>query len=118
MSVDFGNIIRRLRKAAGMSQMKLAERIGISYQQVQKYEYGTSKLTIDRLHQICKALNVSIITFFEDADNAIEKASTANITPDEHILLQHYRRIKNPRLRKGFNKMAKEIAEINDSIES
>ena len=41
-----GELIRQLRKSAGMSQMKLADRIGVSYQQVQKYEKGVNRLSV------------------------------------------------------------------------
>ncbi len=45
-----GELIRRMRKSAHMSQMQLAEKIGISYQQVQKYEKGVNQLSLSRLN--------------------------------------------------------------------
>jgi transcriptional regulator with XRE-family HTH domain len=50
--------IRRLREEAGMSQMDLAERIGLSYQQVQKYESGKNKVSLERLCQIAAVFNI------------------------------------------------------------
>lgn len=53
-----GKAIREARMKQGMSQMELAARLGISYQQVQKYEYGESQLTVPRLIQIAEALGI------------------------------------------------------------
>jgi transcriptional regulator with XRE-family HTH domain len=64
-----GAMIRNIRKSSGMSQMGLSEKIGVSYQQVQKYEYGTSELTISRLKQIADALGVPVRTFIDEIDN-------------------------------------------------
>ncbi len=64
-----GALIREIRKAGGLTQAELSEKLGISYQQVQKYEYGTSELTISRLRQIAGVLGVPVRTFLpEDAD--------------------------------------------------
>ena len=54
-----GRILRRLRKSADLTQSALAEFLGLSYQQIQKYEYGTSEMTITRLRQISDVLGVS-----------------------------------------------------------
>lgn len=51
-----GKIVRRLRKGAGLSQEVLAERVGTSYQQIQKYETGQNRISISRLLEIAKAL--------------------------------------------------------------
>ncbi|MDA8091130.1 MAG: helix-turn-helix transcriptional regulator [Nitrospiraceae bacterium] len=44
-----GALVKQVRKSSGLSQMQLAEKVGISYQQVQKYEKGVNKLTLSRL---------------------------------------------------------------------
>ncbi len=54
-----GELLRKLRKAIpGMSQMKLAEKVGVSYQQIQKYEKGSSTLSFRRIATSAAALNV------------------------------------------------------------
>ena len=60
-----GRHIRERRNALGMSQEKLAEALGISYQQVQKYEVGANRVAASRLWDIAKALEVDIGYFFE-----------------------------------------------------
>jgi DNA-binding Xre family transcriptional regulator len=52
--------IRRLRLVRGLSQEKLAEAIGTSFQQLQKYETGKNRITIGRLASICEVLGVSL----------------------------------------------------------
>ena len=51
-----GEVIRALRKIAGLSQERLAGKVGVSYQQIQKYEKGTSTAHVPRLKQIAEAL--------------------------------------------------------------
>ena len=53
-----GKRLRALREEAGMSQSALAERAGITFQQVQKYENGVNRVSIGRLIQFCEALDV------------------------------------------------------------
>lgn len=58
-----GANIRKNRK--GMPQEKLADELGITFQQVQKYEYGTNRVSAGRLFQISKILKVDITKFYE-----------------------------------------------------
>ena len=61
--------IRKLRMALGLSQMKLAEKIGVSFQQVQKYESGANKVSLEKLEKIAKALNISFDYFITGRKN-------------------------------------------------
>ncbi len=79
MKNDIGSIIKSLRKAAGISQARLAEKIGVSYQQVQKYESGKSKLKIDRLQQIADAFQVPILAFLDINVASTLQAITSDI---------------------------------------
>jgi len=54
------------RTLMGMTQEQLAKAIGVSFQQVQKYERGLNRLSASRLFDVCQALGVSITYFFED----------------------------------------------------
>lgn len=65
---DIGGMIRYHRKQRGLTQLALARLIGVSYQQLQKYEKGRSSITLERLDQISCALGVPIESFLrEDA---------------------------------------------------
>ena len=65
-SKDIGEKVRSLRKHAGLTQEKLAELVEVSYQQIQKYEAGSTKLNTDKLQQVANALKVPASAFFEE----------------------------------------------------
>lgn len=64
-----GGRVRMRRMMIGMSQERLGDSLGITFQQVQKYEKGTNRIGASRLQQIAKTLGVSVSFFFEGAPN-------------------------------------------------
>jgi DNA-binding XRE family transcriptional regulator len=62
-----GRQIRRRRRMLGMTQLELAQAIGIASQQIQKYEIGANRLSVSRLVEIAAALHVSVGWFFRMA---------------------------------------------------
>ncbi|MGA8615091.1 MAG: helix-turn-helix transcriptional regulator [Xanthobacteraceae bacterium] len=62
-----GRRIRTRRRAVGMSQGKLGEALGLTFQQVQKYELGTNRIGAGRLLHVAHVLDVPITFFFEGA---------------------------------------------------
>lgn len=64
LTAAIGEKIRELRKEQGISQMKLADMVGVSYQQIQKYEKAASSISVERLEQISKAFKIPIVSFF------------------------------------------------------
>jgi transcriptional regulator with XRE-family HTH domain len=65
-----GRRVRMRRKMLAMSQEKLADALGLTFQQVQKYENGTNRIGASRLQQISHILQVPVAFFFEGAPNA------------------------------------------------
>ena len=61
------------RRELGVSQQKLAEIIGVSIQQVRKYEWGANRVSASRLQQIASALNVTPAFFFDEAPTATSR---------------------------------------------
>jgi len=111
-----GSLIRIVRKAAGLSQMALAERVGISYQQIQKYEKGVSEISVSRLPQIARALNIPLSRFVLDEGRMMisEAVSPYGALSDNEIeLLKFFRRIKDKKLKDGFLIAIKSIAELS-----
>jgi len=109
-----GSLIRIVRKTAGLSQMGLAERVGISYQQIQKYEKGVSEISVSRLSQIAHALNIPLSRFVPDEERMMvsEAVSPYGTLSDNEIeLLSLFRRIKDKKLKDGFLIAIKSIAE-------
>jgi DNA-binding XRE family transcriptional regulator len=60
-----GERLRFLRRLSGFSQMHVAREIGVSFQQIQKYESGANRVSAARLFEICEALEVSLASMFE-----------------------------------------------------
>ncbi|MFZ2102223.1 MAG: helix-turn-helix domain-containing protein [Oricola sp.] len=67
IDIHVGGRIRLRRTMLGMSQEKLGEALGITFQQVQKYEKGTNRVGASRLQNIAAVLGVPVSFFFEDA---------------------------------------------------
>lgn len=65
VDVHVGNRVRVARQARKMTQEGLAHQLGITFQQVQKYEKGSNRISAGRLHQISGIMNVPITFFFE-----------------------------------------------------
>jgi len=63
--------IRNRRTLMGLSQEKLADSVGVTFQQVQKYERGTNRVSASRLYRFSKILGVSIDFFYEGLDNGV-----------------------------------------------
>jgi len=68
-----GAKVRRFRKESGISQTQLGQSSGITFQQVQKYENGTNRVSVSRLAQIAATLDVPLAAFFENLPDAKEK---------------------------------------------
>ena len=76
VDAEVGRRIKLQRLSAGLSQTELGDRIGVSFQQVQKYERGQTRVGASRLPEIAKALNVAVGDFFETT-NSTKKRQTA-----------------------------------------
>lgn len=68
VDIHVGKRIRELRMVRNMSQSDLANALGITFQQVQKYEKGTNRVSASRLYQMCQALKVRPEAFFDGYD--------------------------------------------------
>ena len=69
VDIDVGRRIRLLRIEREMSQTKLADQIGVTFQQVQKYEKGINRIGAGRLFEVATILGVPISFFYEDVDS-------------------------------------------------
>ena len=111
--------VRMRRIIVGMSQEKLGEALGITFQQIHKYERGTDRIGASRLQQIAKTLGVSIEFFFEGLprarwrDTVTSDGNEAEFlsTPEGVRLMQAFMRVTNPKIRRQCIKLVKSIAE-------
>jgi len=67
-----GAQLKILRKSAGYSQTDLANKVGVTFQQIQKYERGTNRIGASRLWEFCKVFNVSPGRFFDGVEDFLE----------------------------------------------
>lgn len=114
-----GEKIKELRKSRGVSQMEMAENLGISYQQIQKYEKGKSSLSAYRLYQIASFLNIPVSFFFEEEEDLIsEEKERYKVSPllnkEEKNLLKKFRKIKNRKVHQTIIKLLEAIAELEE----
>lgn len=77
VDVHVGKQIRHRRWLVGMTQQQLAEKVGIKFQQIQKYETGANRVSASRLWDIADALDVPVSCFFEGIDETEEKSEDA-----------------------------------------
>ncbi len=87
VDVHVGKRVRHRRWMVGMTQQQLAERVGIKFQQIQKYETGMNRISASRLWDISEALGVPVSFFFEGlGDAAAKTALPGDILADKEAL--------------------------------
>ena len=80
LDIALGNRIRQRRKGLGVSQTTLAEAIGLTFQQVQKYERGFNRVSFSRLVDIAHALDCRVIDLVGDLDDGVAQPSLRSTT--------------------------------------
>ena len=105
-----GSRVRMRRKMLGLSQEKLGEKLGITFQQIQKYEKGTNRVGASRLQAMASALDVPISFFFPDSTPGTESSGlqedgaafmTDFMSTSEGLELSRaFVRIRNPKVRR------------------
>ncbi|MEO1476074.1 MAG: helix-turn-helix transcriptional regulator [Pseudomonadota bacterium] len=108
-----GTQIRQRRIMMGLTQDQIAEALGISYQQVQKYETGSNRVSASRLYEIATLLDTKIGWFFPAEDNdylqdAADKASPRHVIE----LVRRFSRIESQKVRAGIMALIRSIAEV------
>ena len=73
VDMHVGDQIRKARGLMGVAQEKLAEAVNITFQQIQKYEKGTNRVSCSKIHQIAEALDMPISYFFPDQRNSNQR---------------------------------------------
>jgi transcriptional regulator with XRE-family HTH domain len=114
-----GAKIRMFRINRGMSQTALAERVGVSFQQVQKYEKGANRVGASRLSQIASVLGIAVGELFESSQ---EKTAAANspvhllAEPGALRVLKAYLRT-NSRVRLAIARLVESIADQKPTVQ-
>lgn len=127
IDIHVGHRLKVQRLFKGMSQEVLASAVGVTFQQIQKYEKGINRIAASRLFQLGTVLSVPVSYFFEQLQGLSEESINAPvktmITPpateetELWCLIEEYSKIKDPHLRKKLVSLAKLFADTPQDID-
>ena len=111
-----GRNIRIHRLAKKMSQTELGEHLGVSFQQVQKYENGVNRVGSGRLYQMAAILDVRVSTLFKDGERA-DKAHDSGLLdlltePQSVRLIRAFSKITDSTVRRSLIQLAEKFAKV------
>lgn len=109
-----GARIAVVRKAKGLSQSDLGLAVGVTFQQIQKYEKGLNRVGAGRLQQISKFLNVPVSILFEDNAGGVDQAEDFLFlsTPGAVALVQAFAGIESEELRRNVLAIVQDVVRI------
>jgi transcriptional regulator with XRE-family HTH domain len=121
IDVHVGARVRLRRMLLGMSQDKLGDALGLTFQQVQKYEKGVNRIGASRIYDLARTLAVPIDYFFEGFDERAGAAGFAEsggaefthelFTPESVQLCRNFAEIRDPKVRKRVLDLVKTLAD-------
>lgn len=129
IDVHVGSRVRLRRTLLGMSQERLGKELGLTFQQVQKYERGANRIGASRLYDLCRVLDVPVSFFFDDMSEATPVEVTASTPVEAEVqqgpdpmakretleLVRAYYKIGDPHLRRRIFELAKALAATEES---
>ncbi len=110
VDINAGSILYALRAWRDMSQEDLGKAVGLTFQQIQKYEKGVNRMSASALYRISRALDVSVIEFFAGLDGVMPDTKHLWLSKDEIKLLKTYRGIREPDAQKHVMKLVETVA--------
>lgn len=125
IDVHVGGRVRLRRIMLGVSQDKLADALGLTFQQIQKYEKGVNRIGASRVFEIARVLGVPVQFFYDDYDyetgrsygfaetSVDEGAAMMELltTPDGVALCMHFAAISDPKIRKRVLELVKSLSD-------
>ncbi len=104
IDIHVGSRLKARRKQSGCTLEKLAQAAGVTFQQIQKYEKGSNRISASRLYRMAYVLNVPVAYFFEDLNGPVGETikciSDMSVDDGEaQRLMSAYGKIENPELR-------------------
>jgi transcriptional regulator with XRE-family HTH domain len=131
VDIHVGSRVRLRRTLLGLSQEKLGEAVGLTFQQIQKYERGANRIGASRLFEFSRILDVPVSFFFDDMSERVTSGSPdamgladqaqSPIEPDPLTrretleLVRAYYRIADPHVRKRLFELAKSLGAMEDA---
>ncbi len=112
IDVHVGSRLHMRRTLFGLNQTELGEALGVTFQQIQKYEKGTNRISASRLFDLSHVLDVPFSFFFDDVPAKVTEGSGAELSPSAEAeliskretleLVRAYTRITNPTIRQAL----------------
>lgn len=120
VDIQVGKKIRNQRMISGISQSELGDRIGVTFQQIQKYEKGANRVSASRLVEIANAMSIDVRSFFDEFD---AQDNDNHATRDEFVVSRQglqlnaaFLSIRNEAVRTRILKLVQEIAQSEVAI--
>ena len=115
LDIAMGVRVRQRRKELGLSQSDLGQAVGITFQQVQKYEHGTNRISFSRLVEIAHALDFNVADLIGELDKTKSTGSFSRqmaqlAEPGASELLMAYSIIESPKRRHALLNVARQLA--------
>lgn len=133
VDIHVGSRVRQRRTLLGLSQEKLGDAVGLTFQQIQKYERGANRIGASRLYEFSRILDVSVAFFFEDMPDEVAKTrgqrpgtkglsdgaqTDFGLGGDDPLikretleLVRAYYRVSDPKVRKRLFELVKAVAD-------
>ena len=110
-----GSMFRTRRQELGLSQTAVADRLGVTFQQVQKYERGMNRISASRLHDLCEILGVPVEYFFDGLDAEMGEPDGPDLNDPELVeLVNAYMGIRRQMTRARLSAMLRSVARWAD----
>lgn len=122
-----GQRLRWRRRELKLTQEQLGERLGLTFQQVQKYEKGVNRISAGRLFEMAQVLGITITYFYEGVDDLLESPSILTVHEDDHPpslpvldgeameLVKAFQQIGDKSLRRSLLETIRAAAATNES---
>ena len=122
-----GQRLRWRRRELKLTQEQLGEKLGLTFQQVQKYEKGVNRISAGRLFEMAQVLGITITYFYEGVDDLLESPSLLTVHEDDHPpslpvldgeameLVKAFQQIGDKSLRRSLLETIRAAAATNES---
>ena len=114
LDIYIGQRLRLRRKMMGMSQALLGKGVGMTFQQIQKYERGVNSINARRLHEFASILSVSLLYFYEGYAEGIDLAETKSVSIQGQHLMQDFEGIPSAKVKRCLAALVREVAKDGD----
>ena len=110
VDIRVGANLRALRQQRGYSQTQLAEVLGLTFQQVQKYEKGANRISASRLFEIAQFFNIGVASFFEGCGDQKETSSILSYSQAALDVAAALDKVDQPKIKKQIKQLVLAIS--------